>query len=255
MAVTKLRNSAPTAATPQQSTISANPNATPRQDRATWGEQADILARNHARAAVYRWGPVLLLLLALGGLAAHFLADVTPRALAAPLAAILAGCVAILAGLWSWVYARELDAGTQATWRATWAKEEEEGRDIDGDGVIGDPFRTITVRRRDRVEEVPFSLPRNSERGQPIMDGWGVSKADLVAILYEAELTRGLQERAWVGPGADPFVLPSGRQVTQVLFRGVLAALAEHDFASKRANRWELDVTADDVAHTLRNST
>lgn len=255
MAVTRQRNSA-AAAMPQQSqsTISANPNAAQRADRATWGEQADILARNHARAAVYRWAPVLLLLVTLGGLAAHFLADVAPRALAAPMLAILGACGAILAGLWSLVYARELDAGTQATWRATWALEEEEQRDLNGDGIIGDPFRTIKVRRRDRVEEIPLSLPRNSERGQPVMDGWGVSQADLVAILYEAELTRGLQERSWVGPGVDPFILPSGRQVTQVLFRGVLAALAEHEFASKRANRWELDVTADDVAHTLRNT-
>lgn len=99
-----------------------------------------------------------------------------------------------------------------------------------------------------------MSLPRNSARHQPVMTGWGVTAADLVAILYEAELTRGLQERAWVGRGVEPCILPSGRQVTQIMFRQVLSALEEHEMASKRAGRWELDVTADDVAETLRKA-
>ena len=64
-------------------------------------------------------------------------------------------------------------------------------------------------------------------------------------------MVRGLQERAWVGDGVERFVMPSGKQVTQTIFRGVLAALAEHDMASKPDGKWRLDVEADDVAASL----
>ena len=231
-------------------TIAASPGAT-RTDRATWGGQADILARNHARATAARWTPLVALFVLAGALLA-WRAGVEWRDLAVAVSAALLISAALLALLISQVYARELQAGSRAIWRATWAREDADGVDYDGDGVIGDPFRTITVRRRNRVEEVPLALPRDSARHEPVMAGWGISQSDLVAMLYEAELTRGLQERAWVGPGVDPLILPSGRQVTQVIFRQVLAALSEHDFASKRAGRWELDVQADEVARTLQ---
>jgi len=234
---------------------SATPASTPTFGPSTWANQPRLLASNQAEAAAIEAGASALGLVLAGALAAWGVFDVAPgEVLIGAAVGVALGAVVTLAR-WARVYSTALRADTEAARRATWLREADEGRDLDGDGVIGDPFRTITVRRQDgRVEAVPMSLPRNSARHQPVMTGWGVTAADLVAILYEAELTRGLQERAWVGRGVEPCILPSGRQVTQIMFRQVLSALEEHEMASKRAGRWELDVTADDVAETLRKA-
>lgn len=234
--------------------VSAQPT-TPTFDPSTWANQPRLLASNQAEAEAIEAAAVALgLVLVVAVLAWGVFGAEPGEVLIGAAVGVALGAVVTLAR-WARVYSTALRADTAAARRATWLREADEGRDLDGDGVIGDPFRTITVRRQDgRVEAVPMSLPRNSARHQPVMTGWGVTAADLVAILYEAELTRGLQERAWVGRGVEPCILPSGRQVTQIMFRQVLAALEEHDFASKRANRWSLDVTADDVAETLRKA-
>lgn len=234
--------------------LAAQPS-TPTFDPATWANQPRLLASNQAEAAAIEAGALGLGLVLAGALAAWGVLDVAPsETLKGAAVGVALGAVVTLAR-WARVYSTALRADTEAARQATWLREADEGRDLDGDGVIGDPFRTIAVRRRDGgVDDVSMALPRNSERHQPVMAGWGVSQADLVAILYEAELTRGLQERAWVGRGVEPCILPSGRQVTQIMFRQVLAALEEHEMASKRAGRWELDVTADDVAETLRKA-
>lgn len=239
----------------RSATPASTPASTPTFDPSTWASQPRLLASNQAEAAAIEAGASALGLVLAGALAAWGVFDVAPgEVLIGAAVGVALGAVVTLAR-WARVYSTALRADTEAARRATWLREADEGRDLDGDGVIGDPFRTITVRRQDgRVEAVPMSLPRNSARHQPVMTGWGVTAADLVAILYEAELTRGLQERAWVGRGVEPCILPSGRQVTQIMFRQVLSALEEHEMASKRAGRWELDVTADDVAETLRKA-
>jgi hypothetical protein len=232
-------------------TIAANPGVS-STDRATWSEQADRLARNHARAEAAQWAPIAGAVVLVVSVAVYWLADVDFLALALGVfAALLTGAV-VLAVRVSWVYSHELRLATRATERATWAVEEAAGQDLTGDGYIGDPFRGIKVPRKGGgTDEITFSHPPASRRGEPIMEGWGVSKSDLVAMLYEAEMVRGLQERAWVGDGVERFVMPSGKQVTQSIFRGVLAALAEHDMASKPDGKWRLDVEADDVAASL----
>jgi len=239
----------------RSATPASTPASTPTFDPSTWASQPRLLASNQAEAEAIEVGASALGLVLAGALAAWGVFDVAPgEVLIGAAVGVALGAVVTLAR-WARVYSTALRADTEAARRATWLREADEGRDLDGDGVIGDPFRTITVRRQDgRVEAVPMSLPRNSARHQPVMTGWGVTAADLVAILYEAELTRGLQERAWVGRGVEPCILPSGRQVTQIMFRQVLSALEEHEMASKRAGRWELDVTADDVAETLRKA-
>lgn len=239
----------------RSATPASTPASTPTFDPSTWASQPRLLASNQAEAEAIEVGASALGLVLAGALAAWGVFDVAPgEVLIGAAVGVALGAVVTLAR-WARVYSTALRADTEAARRATWLREADEGRDLDGDGVIGDPFRTITVRRQDgRVEAVPMSLPRNSARHQPVMTGWGVTAADLVAILYEAELTRGLQERSWVGRGVEPCILPSGRQVTQIMFRQVLAALEEHEMASKRAGRWELDVTADDVAETLRKA-
>lgn len=239
----------------RSATPASTPASTPTFDPSTWASQPRLLASNQAEAEAIEVGASALGLVLAGALAAWGVFDVAPgEVLIGAAVGVALGAVVTLAR-WARVYSTALRADTEAARRATWLREADEGRDLDGDGVIGD-LRTITVRRQDgRVEAVPMSLPRNSARHQPVMTGWGVTAADLVAILYEAELSgRGLQERSWVGRGVEPCILPSGRQVTQIMFRQVLAALEEHEMASKRAGRWELDVTADDVAETLRKA-
>lgn len=235
--------------------LAAQPS-TPTFDPATWANQPRLLASNQAEAEAIEAGALGLGLVLAGALAAWGVFDVAPGETLVGAAVGVALAALITLARWARVYSTALRADTEAARQATWLRELDEARDLDGDGVIGDPFRTIAVRRQDgRVEAVPMSLPRNSARHQPVMTGWGVTAADLVAILYEAELSgRGLQERSWVGRGVEPCILPSGRQVTQIMFRQVLAALEEHEMASKRAGRWELDVTADDVAETLRKA-
>lgn len=231
--------------------VAAQPT-TPTFDPSTWSNQPRLLASNQAEAAAIETGAIAAGVVLALALLAWGVFDAKPvDALIIAAIGVVVGMIVTLAR-WARVYSTALRADTEAVRQATWLREVELGRDLDGDNVIGDPFRTVKVRKRDRVEEITLDLPRNSERNQPIMDGWGVSKADLVAILYEAELVRGLQERNWVGDGVDKFVLPSGREVTQVIFRQVVAALADHEMASKRANRWQLDVAADEVARTLK---
>ena len=226
-------------------------------DRSTWANQPRLLASNDAESAAIEAGKyvaAIVLVLALLGAVAWDVAGVDPVDVLIFVA--VAVVIGVLVTLWHWstVYADALRRDTEEARRATWQHEMNAGEDLTGDGYIGNPFRDIQVRRKTgNVEQVPFSHPPNSQRGEPIMEGWGVSKSDLVAILYEAELSRGLQERAWVGDGVDKFPLPSGKVVTQTIFRNVQAALAEHDMASKPAGKWQLDVAADDVAAQLAN--
>ena len=230
--------------------------STPSFDPSTWANQPRLLAANEAESAAiecatYAAGIVLAVAL-LGAVAWSELG-------AEPVSVLVFVAVSVVVGalvtLWRWstTYAEALRNDTDEARRATWQRELDTGQDVDGDGVIGNPFRNIQVRRRDRTEDMAFSHPPSSLRGEPIMDGWGVSQSDLVAMLYEAEMSRGLQERAWVGDSVDKFTLPSGKQVTQTVFRNVLAALAEHDMASKPAGKWQLDVEADAVAQALAN--
>ena len=234
-------------------TIGANPGVT-SMDRATWSEQADNLARNHARATMFQWAPVAALVILLAaGVALAAGVEFIPLAVGV-LGALLLSAV-IVSVISSQVYAAELRKGTRAIWRATWQREEEDQQDYNGDGVIGDPFSTVPVKREGAVvDEVIIPLPSNSMRGQPVMEGWGVTAADLVAFLFEAERERGLQERSWVGQSVETFVLPSGRGVTQTLFRSLQAALAEHGMASKPDGKWRLDVAALDVANDLKST-
>lgn len=245
------KSSAAIAAPP--ATIAANPGAQ-YTDRATWSEQADKLAGKHARAEAVQWGTIAGSIALVVAILVYLLVDVDFFDLVLGMVGVLLAVAVALVMRVSWVYSHELRRLTRNTERATWAKEEALGRDIDGDGVVGDPFRGITVPRKGGgIEQVTFSHPPNSRRGESIMEGWGVSPSDLVAMLFEAEMNRGLQERAWVGDGVDKFILPSGKQVTQSMFRGVQAALAEHNMASKPAGKWQLDVTADSMAKALAN--
>lgn len=241
----------PSSATP----VSAQPTQ-PYFDPSTWANQPRLLASNEAEAAAIEAGGwaigAVLVVLVLAVLAVVAGAPPVP-ALGAVAVTVVIG---VLLTLWHWAttYAAALRHDTDEARRSTWQREVDDGVDYDGDEIIGDPFSTVKVKRHDgTVEEVIIDKPAHTERHAPIMQNWGISKPDLVAFLYEAEIGgRGLQERAWVGD-ADKFVLPSGRAVTQLLFRDVLAALAEHDMAEKRANRWVLVVRADDVAEALRN--
>jgi hypothetical protein len=238
-------------------TIAANPGVS-SADRATWSEQADRLARNHARAEAAQWGPIAGAVVLVVGLAVYLLADVDFLALAFGVFVVLLGAAIILAVRVSWVYSSELRLATRATERATWAREEDTGEDITGDGYIGDPFNKVQVNRGGQtVDEVIVPHPAHSAKHEPKLEGWGVSASDLVAFVFEAEAGRGLNERAWVGEGVARFHLPSGAVVTQPLFRQVLAALADHELdgqpmAAKEAQRWILKARAEAIARKMK---
>jgi hypothetical protein len=156
------------------------------------------------------------------------------------------------------VYAGKLRTATAATERATWAKEEATGKDLTGDGYVGNPFNRVAVKREGQiVDEVIIPHPSGVTKHEPIMQDWGVSAPDLVAFVFEAERERGLNERAWVGEGIKRFPLPSGNVVTQATFRQVLATLAEHELngkpmAVKEAQRWILKAKAEDIARKMQ---
>jgi len=240
----------PVAAAP---TIAANPGVS-STDRATWSEQADRLARNHARAEAAQWAPIAGSVVLGLAVAVYLLSDVDfLKLVLGVFAALLIGAV-VLAVRVSWVYSHELRLATRATERATWAKESQLGEDLTGDGYVGDPFNRVKVKREgDTVAEVIVPHPSHSAKHEPKMEGWGVSASDLVAFVFEAERGRGLNERAWVGEGVARFSLPSGAVVTQPLFRQVLAALADHELdgqpmAAKEAQRWILKAKAEAIA-------
>lgn len=137
--------------------------------------------------------------------------------------------------------------------RRFYAQEVRDQRDYDRDTYIGDPFNGVRVAGKDGAadETVIIPKPSNSAKAQPVMEGWGVSAADLVAFAFEAETSRGLKETAWVGKGISQFILPSGKAVTQKRLRELQAALADHDMASKPDGKWRLDWTAQRIAEHL----
>ena len=236
--------------------VAAQPT-TPSFDPSTWANQPRLLAGNQAEAATVHcaaWAIGIVLVIAIIGVAAWQKANADPvDVLIVVAVAVVVGC---LVTLWRWAttYSAALQADTAEARRATWAKEDAAGQDIDGDNFIGDPFASLTVKRQGKPDEtVIYNLPRDSDKTAPIMKGWGLSKADLVSFLFEAEQRRGLNERAWVEDKRNRHILPSGREVTQPIFRSVLASLAEHGMAVKSAGKWVLDVRPEDVAHSLKS--
>jgi hypothetical protein len=152
------------------------------------------------------------------------------------------------------VYGAVLLYNLPAERKRFYATEVQRNEDLNNDSFIGDPFNRVPVKREGAtVAEVIVPHPSGAARGEPVMAGWGVSKSDLVAFVFEAERSRGLKEVAWVGEGVQRFILPSGSAVTQALFRQVLAALAEHQLdgqpmAAKEAQRWILKAKAEAIA-------
>lgn len=229
----------------------------PAFNPSTWANQPRLLASNQAEAAAVNcaaWAVGIVLLIAVAGAVGWQEFGADPVDVLIVLAvAVVVGC---LVTLWRWAttYSAALQADTDEARRATWQQEIERGEDLDGDNYIGDPFASLTVRRQGKPNEtVIYDLPRDSDKAAPVMMGWGVSKADLVSFLFEVEQRRGLNERAWVEDKRNRHVLPSGRAVTQPLFRELLASLSEHGMAVKQAGKWVLDIKAEDVARSLKS--
>lgn len=225
-------------------------------DPSTWGGQARLLAHNDADAAAALTAAGLAVADAVIIGAALWLELASWRDVLAPGLLAVLGTQAAAVGLtWLVTYARALRSDTRQVRWTTWRQEQQAGEDLDGDGYVGDPTRGIRVRVGDQVEEIEVDLPARSAMGAPVIPAWGVSAPDLVAILFEADLVRGLQERAWVGKDVTPFTLPSGGRVTQSMFRQVLGELAERGWAVKVASRWELAILPEQVAAALKAGT
>lgn len=186
-------------------------------------------------------------------------------------AVLLFGLAAAFAGGWLWwtqdvvwlaaaggliwllafVYGVNLSRYLHNVEETLWRHETQTNSDIDGDGFIGSPVREIKVQRSNgKPETIVVDLPPNSARRAPPLAPYGVSAADLIAFLFEAETVRGLQERRWIGNG-NTFVLPSGGQVTQAVFRQIVQALADQGLAEKVNSRWELTINVENFAAQL----
>lgn len=170
----------------------------------------------------------------------------------APAAAAALGLLAVVIG----VFAFSLNAYTTAVAKATWYQlEQETGQDLDHDGYVGDPARTVRVRGNGKREEqnILLDLPAGTAQRAPILRPFGISAPDLVSFLFEAKLNRGLQERQWLDK-ARPYVLPSGQRVSQDMFRSLIDEFAKVGWATKTAGRWELTVDPDEVARHLQRA-
>ena len=165
-----------------------------------------------------------------------------------PVAAAALGVLALVVG----VFALALNSYTTAVAKATWYQLEQAlDKDIDDDGYVGDPTRNVKVGGKEPTEIV-LDLPASSVSRAPILRPFGVSAPDLVSFLFEAKHSRGLQERQWIGKGVRVHILPSGQQVSQVMFRQLVAEIAKVGWAVKTAGRWELTVEPEDVAKRLQ---
>lgn len=165
-----------------------------------------------------------------------------------------AGVMAVaVVGLPALVYGVSALRNAGSERRRFYPQEVRDQRGYDRDTYISDPFNGVSVAGKDGAadEAVIIPKPSNSAKAQPVMEGWGVSAADLVAFTFEAETSRGLKETAWVGKGVSQFILPSGKAVTQKRLRELQSALADHDMASKPDGKWRLDWTAQRIAEHL----
>jgi hypothetical protein len=154
------------------------------------------------------------------------------------------------------VFAISLNAYTTAVARATWYQlEQETGQDLDHDGYVGDPTRTVRVAGNGKREEhdILLDLPAGTAQRAPILRPFGISAPDLVSFLFEAKLNRGLQERQWLDR-SRPYVLPSGQRVSQDMFRTLLEEFGKVGWATKTAGRWELTVDPNAVAEHLQRA-
>lgn len=228
-------------------------------DPSTWGGQARVLARNEADATA---------LLTAAGLAVADAAVIGAAlwlelaswqdVLSTGLLAVLGTQAAAVGLAWLVTYARALRADTRQVRWTTWRQEQAAGEDLDGDGYVGDPTRQIRVTRGDQVEEIELDLPARSAMGATVIPAWGVSVPDLVSILFEADRSRGLQEREWIPskqrPEVEAFTLPSGQKLTVGMFRQVLAELGNRGWAEKLNGRWELLILPEQVAQQLKSA-
>lgn len=165
-----------------------------------------------------------------------------------PVAAAALGVLALVVG----VFALALNSYTTAVAKATWYQLEQAlDKDIDNDGFVGDPTRTVKIGGKEPTEIV-LDLPQASVSRAPIIRPFGVSGPDLVSFLFEAKHSRGLQERQWLSTSVRAHVLPSGQHVSQAMFRQLLAELAKVGWAQKEMGRWELKVDPEDVAKRLQ---
>lgn len=105
-----------------------------------------------------------------------------------PAAAVGLGVLALVIGVW----ALALNSYTTAVAKATWYQLEQAlDEDLDDDGYVGDPTRSVKVGGK-QPTEITLDLPAASVSRAPILRPFGVSAPDLVSFLFEAKHSRGL---------------------------------------------------------------
>lgn len=166
--------------------------------------------------------------------------------------AILVGCAIYAVSVWSDV---------QHVRRQLWAFEQQTGRDIDGDGIVGPPEHVghvVTIRSNNGADHREFTLPdldppRSLRPLVRFPQQPPVTANDVIFFLQRAE-GEGLSFRSW-----DKVSLPSGARIDRDLWRGILDGLLDWQFAvasqtadSRRIVALRADIDTDTMIHAVQ---
>lgn len=136
-------------------------------------------------------------------------------ALVLPFAAILA------------VYGWQVIANTEAEKRRFYAREVRDGKDYDGDGVVGEPAgHIVNIAGRETI--LPDLDPPKMTKPAPALVGFPVSANDVLFVIDRAS-RYGCGFRAWKGER-----LPSGAVLSADLWRSIQDGLVKWQFATTR---------------------
>lgn len=213
----------------------ATPSTPPAFDPATFPNQARHLASNDAHAVRLLASAAFLVLDSILLVAAIRGDWFDRRGIAGDILTLLAVQVLLVLLAWAVTYAVALRRDTRQVRHATWLRETETGRDIDGDGIIGPPTPVGHVVRINGSGSQPqeFTLPDlEPDRVRRPLIGFPsdppVTANDVIWVLSEAEAA-GLTFRPW-----DKRRLPSGALIDRFLWGGILDGLVAWEFARSR---------------------
>jgi len=225
-------------------------------DPSTWAGQARQTAKNQATSTTMLWGVAVAALLALAALAMRNLAGLAWSEIAADLAAALAVGLLWLVGVYVVSYARTLRNDNQAVRARTWLLEQELGKDLDGDGQVGQPQPVGHVLKIGGSKPADVVLPDlDPPRSARPLVRFPVPPNDVIDVLTQAT-KKGLGFRQW-----DGYRLPSGSVVDRPLWKQIIDGMvdwemvwASTDAAGRRRVQLAGDATVEEMIKAVRQS-
>lgn len=225
-------------------------------DPSTWAGQARQTAKNQATSTTMLWGVAVAVLLVVAALAMRHLAGLAWSEIAADLVAALAVGLLWLAAVYVISYARTLRNDNAAVRARTWLLEQELGRDLDGDGQVGQPQPVGHVVKIGGSKPASVVLPDlDPPRSAAPLVRFPVPANDVIYILTRAA-TEGLGFREW-----DGHRLPGGTVVDRPLWTQIIDGMvdwemvwASTDAAGRRRVRLAGDATVEEMIGAVRQS-